>query len=193
MLAITIGKRRLPKSSKVIDSRLFPQESALQAEYLLRLAEAAERARLSLATGIGDQRLLGKLVDAGFTTETISALAVLPVAFAAWGSGSITAREKSLAEQAVHLPELCGKAEAIRLYRTWLRHRPDARLWQLWRDFTLARLESVPSSEREQAGKRLKRLASRVAEASGGLLGIGKTCVNEHAVLDRIRFVYSLE
>jgi hypothetical protein len=193
MISITNGRRRLPKSRRLLDSRLFPQESALRAEYRQRLADAMERERLSLVTGVTDQGLLGRLVDAGFTSETISALSVLPIAFAAWGSGVITAREKSIAEEAVGLPELSGKAEAIHLYRTWLRQRPTAGHWHLWRDFTLARLAVVQSSEREQAGRRLMRLASRVAEASGGFLGIGRTCVNEHNVLDRIRFVYSLE
>jgi hypothetical protein len=193
MIAISSQKRRPPKSSKVIDSLLYPQEAALRAEYQQRLAQASERVKLSLVTGIGDQTLLGRLVDAGFTTETVSALAALPIAFAAWGSGSITASERRLAEEAEGWPELASQAEANVLYRAWLELRPDASLWQLWRDFTLARLELISSGEREQEGQRLMRLASRVAEASGGLLGIGKTCMNEHTVLDRIRFVYSLD
>ena len=82
--------------------------------------------------------------------------------------------------------------EAVDLYLSWLRQRPDPSLWALWEDYTRVQLPKREIAANQQLGKQLLDLATGVALASGGLLDAGNICATEQKVLDRIARVYGL-
>jgi hypothetical protein len=189
----TIGlKRKLRRPHKLIDVKFVHREAELRERYCRRLTEETELRRLAQATQIRDLELLERLTAAGFRVETLPALTMVPIAFAAWGSGVVTESEKEFAGAAA-AAALFGRSNAICMFRSWLKHRPDTGLWELWEDYTANALQFVESADREEAGRTLLYLARRVALASGGFLGFGRICVAEQQVLDGIRRVYGLE
>ncbi len=144
------------------------------------------RQRLAEYTGITDQDLLDRLMQHGFRAETVEALTLLPVAMAAWASGSVTAEERRTAELAIADSDICTNVEAIEKYRSWLQRRPAPELWQLWHDFTVSRVGVLGSTWFANRGRSVLASAKRVAAASGGMFGFGWVSPAEHQVLRRI-------
>ena len=137
-----------------------------------------------------DDHLLDRLVDAGFSVETIAALPLAPIAFMAWASDRVTDEERQSAVSTIYSANLHGQPAAAALVQTWLDVRPSSELSDLWEDFTRCQLARAPRVLRETLGRHLLEQATKVAMASGGLLGIGAVCKAEGKVLQAIRDVY---
>ncbi|MGB7328956.1 MAG: hypothetical protein WBD31_29015 [Rubripirellula sp.] len=151
------------------------------------------RRSLRQAAGIDDGELLDRLVDAGFTSDTVPALQLAPIALIAWASDSVSDEESQAAVWSIYENRLFSHPAAASRVQSWIDVRPDESLWGLWQDYTECRLQSLPSVVRQLVGKQLLQQASDVALASGGFLGVGKICAAEQAILDTIRSVYRLE
>ncbi|MFK8111902.1 MAG: hypothetical protein AB8B91_06855 [Rubripirellula sp.] len=153
--------------------------------------EAAKRA-LAEAAGIDNVRVIDALMEAGFRPETLTALQLAPIAFAAWASDSVTDAESRAAVSSIYEYRLLKHPAAACCVQSWLDVRPDQQLWDLWVRYTQCRLQDTPAIERRVVGKQLLEQATAVALASGGFLGIGKICAAEQVVLDGIQNVYRL-
>lgn len=151
--------------------------------------EAARRA-LTKTSGIDDVDLLDALIDAGFDEETLPALQLVPIAFAAWASDSVTDQESRAAVWSIYEFRLFEFPEAASRVQRWLDVRPGQELWDLWLAFTQCRLENTPDTIRQISGNQLLEQATAVAIASGGMVGIGTICAAEQDVLDGIRNAY---
>ena len=152
----------------------------------------SERFVLAAAARIDDDDIVVALLDAGFTRETLPALQMVPVVFAAWASDAVTDEECKAVIWSVHESRLFQNPEAASRVQSWLDERPDPELWDLWIAYTQRRLEQTPSMIRRLAGQRVLEHATQVALASGGFLGVGKICETEQMILDGIRTVYGL-
>lgn len=151
--------------------------------------ETAKR-ELAEVAHIDDDKLLGRLVDAGFTPKTFPALKLAPIAFVAWASESVTDKESHAVVMAIYEGHLHEHPSAAARMQSWLDVRPTQELWDLWGDFTKHRLNQSPQSFRQTMGLQLLRRATKVAIASGGFLGFGGICKAENAVLQAIRDIY---
>ena len=82
------------------------REQAMEDEFFHRvdeklrkkLRESIERdkskERIAEATGFQNPELLDHLVEAGFESTTLAALALIPPIFVAWADGEVTAKER---------------------------------------------------------------------------------------------------
>jgi len=139
-----------------------------------------------------DSELLQRLLDAGFSSRAILAITLARLAITAWASGSVSEQEWDQAMLAIFDSPISGNADAIEMYRDWLRNRPPEHLLDLWSDYTQATRHRHDQGQWRTEGEHLVQQANRVAIASGGLLGFGKLCAAEQLILDRIDSVYSL-
>jgi hypothetical protein len=133
------------------------------------------------------------MVRAGFTAESVAALALLPIAKAAWASGTVTSDERRAALDLRRLGDAPLRPEALEQFRAWLDEEPSDELWALWDEFTRAERRRVRATADVTAGERLWRHAWRVANASGGWYGWGAVCWPEEAVLQRIARAHRLD
>jgi len=179
-------------SRRLVDLKIARKEAAVRQQYRERVIHEQERRRLARVSQIDHEELIERLVDAGFTSESIAALTLLPVAAAAGGSGYVTNEEEQTAAQAIFSFNVSEQDESEALFQRWLVHRPSDELMILWEEYTRERLRSATRREREGRGRHLLGLARSVALASGGFAGIGQICAGERAVLDTIRRVYQL-
>ncbi len=155
-------------------------------------AREAEKQALSDSSGVKNEKVLTALVDLGFTSETLPALQLTPIAFIAWASDTVSDQECRAAVASTYETRLHQFPKALGRFQSWLDIRPDRALWDLWVTFTECQLEQTPQSTRSAMGERLLRQATTVAIASGGFLGLGRVCSAEQAILDVIRNVYRL-
>jgi len=180
------------RTDKLVDLQLAAKELELQKELIKALAIEGEKQELIQATQIEDPALLSRLLKAGFCSETLSALELVPIAFIAWASGSVTHPErKVVVGSLVDYGILVSRASNDR-FQGWLDTRPDRGLFLLWKDYTTAKLSSVGCEVRHAIGIRLLKKSTEVAMASGGLLGFGTICDAEQVILDEISEVFWL-
>ncbi|TWU55894.1 hypothetical protein [Rubripirellula reticaptiva] len=159
------------------------------------------------AAGIDDGDLIDRLADAGFTSDTLSALQLAPIALVAWASDSVSDEESQAAVRSIYKNRLFAQPAAASRVQSWLDVRPDESLRDLWVDYTECRLQSSPfvvrlylwanvttaqnrkvcPGQHHDIQDRVVHRTEQVALASGGCFGFGMICMGEQSVIDRVR------
>jgi len=162
-----------------------------------RLREAVEakakKEALSAASAITDTALLERLVALGISSETLTALSLIPTVAVAWADGKVDELERrAVLSGAERLGVAKGEA-GYELLEGWLGRRPPRELLPAWRDYIAALSATLNESAREALRAELLGRARAIAEASGGLLGVvGTISEAERAVLADLERAFSL-
>ena len=159
---------------KSLEEEFFHRESQRQLENLrqVRIMEQS-REELSQASGIQNEVILDRLLELGITAQTVAALAVVPLVEVVWADGHLDEKEKQAFLQAAGQFGLSAGSVNYDLLESWLSKRPDRRLRQSWREYIQGLCEELKPEEREALKSDLLRRARDMAEASGGILGLG--------------------
>ena len=159
---------------KSLEEEFFHRESQRQLENLrqVRIKEQS-REELSQASGIQNEVILDRLLELGITAQTVAALAVVPLVEVVWADGHLDEKEKQAFLQAAGQFGLSAGSVNYDLLESWLSKRPDRRLRQSWREYIQGLCEELKPEEREALKSDLLRRARDMAEASGGILGLG--------------------
>jgi hypothetical protein len=139
----------------------------------------AARQRLSREGGIDDETS-DVLLDVGIGAEELPALDWIPLVEVAWSDGDVDMPEREAILGAVESDGIAQGHPAHDLLLSWLEARPAPELLQAWQ----RHLSSTDRSA-EQRSEILDR-ARAVAQASGGVLGIGKVSGAESKSLETI-------
>ena len=154
--------------------------------------EKSRRNALSAASGITDAAVLDELASLDLRSDTLAALSVAPLVLIAWADGNIDNGER----EAV----LAGAAESgigrqdipYQLLDSWLREPPPRDLLTAWTEYTRAASAALDADGRRALKAELLGRARRVAEATGGFLGLGrKVSAAEAEVLDRLERAFA--
>ena len=73
------------------------------------------------------------------------------------------------------------------MLEAWIEHKPAKSLWRTWQQYAEAVGKSLSPTAAETLADEIVRLSTVIAEASGGVLGIGKISGKERQVLDQIK------
>ena len=159
---------------KSLEEEFFHRESQRQLENLrqVRIKEQS-REELSQASGIQNEVILDRLLELGITPQTVAALAVVPLVEVVWADGHLDEKEKQAFLQAAGQFGLSAGSVNYDLLESWLSKRPDRRLRQSWREYIQGLCEELKPEQREALKSDLLRRARDMAEASGGILGLG--------------------
>lgn len=180
------------KVQKLADLCILRREATLLNDVFVKVKCEKAMLALSEASGIDDSDLLARMIDAGFDPETFAALELVPFAFVAWASGSVTAEEREFASTAARAPGEPAHSAVAERFESWLRSPPPAKLFALWKDYTALKNRQRTQTERESAGEHALKLATKIASASGGILGFGRICEAEQVVLDAIKNAFEM-
>src|SRR5262245_6933233 len=145
------------------------------------------REELEQLTGIRDPKVLDTLLAMNVAKDTFAAFALYPLVEIAWADGEVDEKERKafLAAAAEHgvTPGMPAHAALEGFLKT--KPSEDARkAWYLW----AAELNrTLDAGERRKVREGLTGRARKIAEATGGFLGLGsKISANEQRVLDAI-------
>jgi len=146
---------------------------------------------LAEASGIEHDHLLDQLDEMNVTSETLTALSLVPLIAVAWADGKLDDKERAAvlaaAEQAGLEPDHPGHE----LLKGWLKQKPDEKLYAAWEHHVEALSKTLNDEAREALRADLVGRARTVAEATGGILGLGsKVSREEHAALDRLEAAF---
>lgn len=177
---------------------LNDRERALENEYfhrwdqelIARLREQGrlEREREELRSRLwnADDRLVVELQEAGFTADGLALLHLVPLVDVAWADRGITPRERDLVlALAASRGVAPGSTEHQRL-EEWLDRRPEQAIFDTAYEAIRALLGQQDVAGRADSRQELIAWTTRVAEATGGILGMFPISGDERDCLDRI-------
>ena len=176
------------KREKALEDEFFYRvDENLRAELRRSMARERSREALAEATGLSDPELLDALFEAGFQTTTLAALALVPAIFVAWADDKADELECETIVKEAKKRGISEDGLALQMLEQWLTKRPPRSLWETWKKYAHCVGESLSDSASGVLSSEVLRIATAVAESSGGVLGFGKTSKEEKAVLDQIK------
>ena len=164
----------LQERERALENEFFSrQDKAL----LQRMREAdriqSQKAALTSSTGISDDAVLEQLLALNLDPQTMTALAMVPVALVAWADGSLDPKERDAIHEAAREAGLTRSPEARSLLAAWLVAPPSKNLADAWRSYVQAVSARMTPGARAALKRETMERARRVAEAAGGFLGLG--------------------
>ena len=155
------------------------------ADLRAREQQAQARDSISKLTGITDTALLDTLLALNLSPATVAAFGLLPLVEVAWADGVVDAKERQAVIDAALKAGLSG--DGLDVLTQWLEHQPSAELFTTWQNYARAVTAKLTESDKQLMKHEMLGRARTVAEASGGVLGLGnKVSSNEAAVLKKI-------
>lgn len=131
------------------------------------------KAGIQEITGIKNDEVLEKLVSLKLDGETISALSLFPLIQVAWADGAVDTREQEAVLSAANASGILKGSSAHALLESWLKLKPPAALQSAWSNYVKALCEGMAVGDKALLKNELLGKARSVAEASGGILGMG--------------------
>jgi hypothetical protein len=173
---------------KTLEEGFFKKQN----ESLLRkMKESSERAaskeEIRQHTGIANEKLLDALAAMKLGAGATMVMSMLPVIEVAWADGVVTEKERAvLLEQSSSLGIKPG-SDAFLFLAHWLDERPDPSWYKLWVEYIEGVCSKLSAEKKATFKAELLGRARHVAEASGGVLGLGwAVSAAEKKVLDRL-------
>lgn len=175
------------RSRTLVDALFHERDQQLLQAFRARLERMDRRAQLAAMCGIDDDALLDHLLDLGVEPETVAAMAIVPLVAVAWADQSVQAEERQAiiqAAQAAGVPPQDGRYPIL---EHWLTERPGPELLDAWKRYVAALCRQLSQEEIEELKRDVLDRARNVAQAAGGILGLGnKISAKERDVLQTL-------
>jgi hypothetical protein len=188
---MVIEDKYLTSRGKQLEESFFAKQNR---ELLEKLREEGRKKALKEAlaeqSGITDEAVLDKLVEADVCVERVAALALVPLVEVAWADGTISPKEREAILKAAEARGVARDSLARQLLDNWLDQRPAGDLMATWKDYVGAFAASLEPAQRSSLKHDLLDRARAVAEAAGGFLGIGSISAEEKKVLAELETAF---
>ena len=139
----------------------------------------AERRHIAEAIGVFDDTVLDQVQELRFTRQTVKLWYLLPPLYVAWIDGSVVTKLEE--ECLLDLARSLGIEEGTPSYKQlsdWLQHRPSNQFFRKALGTMKNMLKGLPFEERQNHEHTVISRCTKVAEASGGILGLGSKVSN---------------
>lgn len=183
-----MANEALEKRGKALEEEFFQKQNRKLVDKLKATLEQKQtRDDLAEVTGIQDPAVLDTLLAMNIAKDTFAAFALYPLVEIAWADGQVDEKERQAFLSAAAEHGLQPGMPAHAALEGFLKTKPseDARkAWYAWAAELNAKLDA---GERRKVREGLLKRARAVAEASGGILGLGnKISAGEQRVLDAV-------
>jgi hypothetical protein len=180
------------------DDLFHRRERALEEEFFQRknqqlldklratFDQEVTREKLQAATGITDPKVLERLLALQVRGETMAAFALYPLVEVAWADGSVDRAERDAILAAAAAEGIHAGSAAFEMLEAAVTEGPTEVRRKVWFAYARDLSARLDATERLQVRDELLRRARKVAEASGGILGIARVSAKEQRVLDAI-------
>lgn len=118
--------------------------------------------------------------------ETAVVLALVPLIAVAWADGTLDAKERAAVLLAAKHNGLDASGASYGIFERWLAEKPDLALLNRWTEYVHGLCRDMDDARREAFRGEVVGQACRVAETTGGLLGLGRVSGAETAVLEKL-------
>jgi predicted RND superfamily exporter protein/CRP-like cAMP-binding protein len=174
-------------------NKLLAERFALQARAEVMDAGAfADPDESDLGDGIGDLRevvgteLAREFDGLGIRTGTTAALALIPLVAVAWADGQLDPEEADAILASERDAGIDAEGPVHQLLEQWLRQPPDPELLRSWQAFIRSLDARLTVEGRHRLREIVMARARGVAQAAGGVLGVGSVSRPEERVLAEV-------
>ena len=172
----------LEQRGKELENLFFAKLDAKRIEKMkLELKSEEEREALSKVTGITDDGVLEDMQQIGITSETLTAFSLVPLVAVAWADGTLDGREREAILAVVSDEGIEKESTAFHLLEGWLEKKPGGDVYRVWKEYVRALRQSLRAEALSRVKTKVLGRAQKVAEASGGFLGMGNKVSGEEA------------
>ena len=188
-----MSQKNLGDHGKALEDSFFAKESEkLRQKLQEQEGMTAKKEALSQASGIKDDAVIEQLMALDIGTDTLAALALVPLVEVAWADGSVDDKERGAILDAAEAAGISKGSASGQLLDGWLAHKPGDDVLASWREYVSALCAEMGVEEKDSLKRDLLGRARAVAEATGGFLGLGDKVSNtEQAVLDELGRAFS--
>lgn len=176
---------------RALEEEFFKRQNA-ELLAAMRAKLETERAKKELANtaGMTDEQVLARLLDAGVTPATLTAIAVVPLVAVAWADGKLEEVERNQVLRYARTLEI--GAEATSLLTSWLVAEPEPALFDTWLEYVRNLLPRLDQPARDELKATTCMRAAAVAEAAAGEpYGVGRqVSPEEKQVLRRVEAAF---
>jgi len=176
--------------SESLEQRYLEQINAALVHRLIVEARSEQaREALAHAVGIDDDTLLAELAELGFVKQTLITLRLMPLVLVAWADNEVDAKERDVILEAARRLGIRKDTDAFVILNHWLKHKPPAQMTDAWKRYICGLLKGFGVAPRRRLIENVHSQMLAVANASGGLLGVGRVSSKERttiALLDEL-------
>ena len=180
-------KRFLEDREHALENEYFHRKDR---ELIERLREEgrkeSERQDLEDRLGTHDTAFLKALQTAGFTPDNLALLHLVPLVEVAWAEGDVTRRERELILALAARRGVTTDRPAHAQLVGWLDDRPDDAFFETTYEAIRKMLALEDETSRHAAQLDLESWSTKIAEATGGILGMIPISKDERECLRRI-------
>ena len=171
-----------------LEEQFFRRQDKELIEKLAQIKRSTDaKEALARVSGLTDPKVLERLVQLEITPEILVALTVVPLIEVAWADGEIEPKERKAVVEAARSLRHGAEPIAPGVLESWLDKKPDPKLVSTWQVYVQGLCTSLTPAERERLREQIVGHARQVAQASGGILGLGsKISASEEKVLARL-------
>ncbi len=183
----------LRQRGKALEDMFFAHQDEILLQKLREQSERQEQKKLlTQITGIEQDEALDHILDLGMDAEHILALTLIPLLEVAWADGTVQERERDAILEAASESGVEADSPSHELLQTWLKHPPQPAMLEAWHYYVVGLCASLDPAAAHDLRDRIMARARRVAEAAGGILGLGnKVSPSEQETLDRLAAAFS--
>lgn len=187
-MADALGDRR-----KELEEGFFAKQNQAALEKLkAEKQKALTKEGIKEVTGISTDEVLEWLVKQNLDRETISALALFPLIEVAWADGAVDQKEAAAVLDSAHASGILKGSSSHTLIEGWLKLKPPATLHVAWYNYVRALVATMKPEDKAMLKNELLGKSRLVAEASGGILGMGsKVSKAEHDMLKKLEEAFN--
>lgn len=177
---------------KELEETFFAKQNQQLVEKLkAEKQRALDKAGIEEITGIKNAEVLEKLISLKMDRETIAAFSLFPLIQVAWADGAVDAKEQQAVLAAATESGISPGSSAHTLLAGWLKLKPPAALESAWLNYVKALVEGMKPDDKTLLKSELLGKARAIAEASGGILGMGsKISKSEADVLTKLEAAF---
>ncbi|MEZ6132466.1 MAG: hypothetical protein R3C59_27700 [Planctomycetaceae bacterium] len=179
------------RASALEDEFFHRVDQELIARLKQKEQQEADEDALTIATGITDRTVLDELLSVQITPQTLLAFQLFPAIHVAWASGYIQRAEREAVLKAAEHLGVVPETPAWELLQSWLQKKPSAELFEAWTDFIHALRPTMSVTAFRELHETSMTRARKVAETSGGILGIHRVSADEEARLADLEAVFA--
>jgi len=180
------------RTQSLVDAFFHEHDQKLLKEFRQRLEKMDRRAQLAAVCGVHDEAVLDRLIELNISPETLAAIHVVPLVQVAWADGSVEPKERAAIIQAAREAGIEPRDGHYPLLEHWLCENPGREMLEAWEHHVQSLCKQLTPEEVAKLKNDTLTLARKVAEAAGGLLGLGsKISKAERAMLDRLEKAFA--
>ena len=178
----------MAKRGKALEEEYFHRkEKELREKLRRRRDQEAQLKELAEATGNPNEEILKTLQELGYTRDTVALFHYVPLLHVAWADGKVSRQERELILEAARLHGVTEGSAADKQLIDWMNNRPSEEFFEHTLRIARDLLETAPRGDGRTGSHGVVDDCTRLAEASGGILGFGsKISAEEQALLERI-------